>query len=86
MTSREIPQAFTIQSTRCSADFLDCLLDSETAILRCRPGSAIGSGPLKFRVAGERLCGFGRNSGDYTDYDAVTLILDKLAWIEDDGK
>ncbi len=86
VTPEESLGAFTIQSTRCPGDYLECQLDSETAILRCKPGSAIGSGPMKFRLAAGRLYGFGREGGQYTDYDAVTLILDKLAWIEEDAK
>ncbi len=77
---------FTIRSTRCAADFLHCLIDSESGVLACKPGSAISSGPLKFRLVGGMLHGFGRQRGVYADYDALTLILDKLAWIEDDRK
>ena len=68
-----------IRSSSDPADSIECWLDA--GVLTCRPGSAIEGDALEFRLAGDS---FGKPSDEhrFTLEQALTMILDKLVWMD----
>jgi hypothetical protein len=80
--SQDPEAALTIRSTRWVADTMECAFDLASGALTCAPGEAIGATPLTFQVLPGRLR---RGSRDYTVEEAVSLVLDKLVWDDEQG-
>jgi hypothetical protein len=64
-----------IQSTRHPDDSVECSLDLQTAVLRCRPGTDMESPGLMYRLQ--------RDDGECSVEQALHWILDQLVWRED---
>jgi hypothetical protein len=80
--SPELAHALVIQSTRSSADSMECSLDGQTCVLTCRPGSAITSEIMSFQLPASLAGQAPRTESECTIEQALCLILDQLVWEE----
>jgi hypothetical protein len=71
-----------IRSSIDPADFVECSLDPGAGVLTCRPGSAIECDDLVFRLAGDTADMLLVDDRQFTLEQALTMILDRLVWMD----
>jgi hypothetical protein len=80
--SQDPGRRLVIRSSIDPADFVECSLDLGAGVLTCRPGSAIECDTLVFRLADGTAGRLLVDERQFTLEQAVTMILDKLVWMD----
>ena len=74
---------FTVSSTRCPGDALECDFDAESGTVVCTPGPAIRALPVRFRWTAEE--GVLESDGRSVRIEeALRLVLDELVCVDEE--
>ena len=79
------PSRFTVYSTVCAGDAVECSFDFERGILACVPGPAVKAKPVQFQWIEGNVVTLDSDGRSITMREALRLVLDELVCIDEES-